>query len=335
MVIREKPEGEIRFESDNERLRINTPRREFPDVNKVFGTIFKTIIAFVILIVLFSSVKIIGAGEVGVLNEFGRPVTVLYEGLHFIVPIMHHVSVISIQIEKYEAEASAASKDLQIVTTTIAVNYRITPDEDVVMGIYRQFRGSHEARVIQPIVQEVIKANTAQFRAEELISKRVEVKNNILNDLKQKLSKYGMEVLDISITDFQFSPEFDRAIEDKVVAEQNKLRAEYELEQKKVEVQKTIAEANASAISEILKAQGDAQANIIRANAQAQAIESITKQITDPFIKYYYIETWNGELPLVMGTSDIMLDLSTIVDEEQEQTSNISTKAVVSRIGYN
>lgn len=285
----------------------------FDGLRSFFTKFFLVILA---LVLISSSIKMIGAGEAGVLTEFGKPVGVLYEGLHIVVPIMHQVPVMSVQIEKYEAEASAASKDLQVVTTTIAVNYRITQEDEGIKNIYRQFRGKHETRVIQPIVQEVIKANTAQFRAEELISKRVAVKNNILNDLKQKLSNYGMEVLDISITDFQFSEEFDRAIEDKVVAEQNKLRAEYELEQEKVEVQKTIAEANATASAEILKAHGEAQAKIIRSEAEAKAITKITQTITDPYIKYYYITTWDGKLPSVMGTNDIMLDVSSLVEEE-------------------
>jgi len=290
------------------------------NVGKILNGIWKGIGILFLLFLLFSSVAVINAGEVGVLLQFGEVQGVLHPGIHFIVPFMNNVNEMSTQIEKYETDASAASKDLQIVSSTIAVNYRIEKKDDgSILTLFENFRGGHEARLIQPMVQEAVKASTAQYTAEELITKRTEVKSVISSQLKEKLSIYGISVEEVAITNFDFSEEFNNAIESKVAAEQQKLEMQIELDQKKIEVQKMIAEANASAESAVLEANGDAQATLIRASAEAQAIQKVSDSLTEAqnnegYLTWAYIAKWDGEMPTVLGDSDLMIEMGELED---------------------
>ena len=276
---------------------------------RVIGTLGGLFIFFILLFVVLSAVRIVNAGEVGVKTEFGRVVDILEPNLHMVVPIMNDVKILSTQIEKFETGASAASKDLQVVQTDLAINYRINGDTGKIKELYETFRGRHEQRIIAPLVQEVVKANTAKFNAEELITKRVEVKTKIAEELKQKLAVYGIDVVEVSIINLDFSPEFNAAIEAKVVAEQTLQKEQIDLETKRIEVQKLVAQQNATAIALVIQAEADAKAKVIRAEAEAEAITKITESITDPYIRYYYIEQWDGVLPKVMGEQDLIIDL--------------------------
>jgi len=278
-----------------------------------FGTFF---VIFIAALLIMASVRIINAGEVGVKTEFGKVTDILEPNLHLVIPIMNDVKYLSTQIEKYEATASAASKDLQVVDTKLAVNYKIAGDTGEIKNLYEQFRGNHEARIISPLVQEVVKANTAQFNAAELITKRVEVKSKIAKDLETKLAPYGITVVEVSITDLDFSKEFDEAIEAKVVAEQKLEKERIDLETKKVEVQQLIASTNASATALVIQAEADAEARVIRATAEAEAIEKVTKSISDPYVRYYYVTQWDGVLPKVMGDNEVIIDLEDVAGEE-------------------
>jgi regulator of protease activity HflC (stomatin/prohibitin superfamily) len=270
--------------------------------------------AVILILLLLTAVKVVDVGSVGVKTQFGEVVGVLHPGLHIVIPVVNDVRFVSTQIEKYEAKASSASKDLQDVQTQLAVNYRLLAADEEVESIYKRFKGNHENRIIQPLVQEVVKAKTAEFTAEELITKRVDVKQKITEDLKLKLSNYGLEVAEVSITDFTFSPEFDDAIEAKVVAEQKLQKEKIDLQIKQVEVQREIAEKNASAIGAVIEAEGKAKARLLQADAEAKAIEKVTSAITDPYIKYYYVDQWNGELPKVLGKEDIIIDLGEVTE---------------------
>ncbi len=278
-------------------------------VMRLFGSIGILVILLLVLGLAFSSVRIIDAGEVGVKTEFGRVVEVLHPGIYFIIPIMNDVKYMSTQIEKFEPRTTAASKDLQIVDTQIAVNYRIVLDGDRIKQLYERFRGKHELRVINPLVQEVVKSNTAKFNAEELITKRVELKERIATDLEQKLDNYGLEVVEVSITDLNFSPEFNAAIEAKVVAEQKLRKEKIDLETKRISVQRHVLTKNASATAIVIEAHAQADAKKIKAEAEANAIKKITEAITDPYLRYYYVETWDGQMPKVIGDNDLMIGL--------------------------
>jgi regulator of protease activity HflC (stomatin/prohibitin superfamily) len=266
---------------------------------------------FVFLVAL-SSLVTINTGTVGVMLQFGEMKDVLMPGLHFVIPFITSVQSMSVQTMKYEVQASAASSDLQIVTSTIAVNYHIKDDRASVMYLFQQFRGDHESRIIAPFVQEAVKANTAKFSANDLIERREVVKLAIANALTEKLATYGITVDEVSITNFDFSPEFNQAIEAKVVVEQQKQQSQIELEQKMIEVQKLVVEQNATATAQIIQAtadmetakliaEGNANATLTNAYASKQAIEMIQAVLSPEYVSYQYSQRWDGKLPYLMS----------------------------------
>lgn len=268
---------------------------------------FGAVLGVFALGVLAKGVQTVPAGEAYVLLQFGEAKQVLYPGLHIIVPFVNDVSSISTQTEKEEATAFAASKDLQTVSTNITVNFQRYSSEAELLHLYTTFRGAEVSRVVQPFVQEAVKASTAKFTAEELITKRADVKAMIENTLKEKLHNHSMEVVAVSITDFTFSQKFDEAIEAKVTAEQEMLKEKIDLTKKQIEVQKQVAIANATRQSEILKAEGDAKAKLLRADAEAKAIEKITSQLNAAYTQYLYVQQWDGAMPKVLGSDGMML----------------------------
>lgn len=294
----------------NEQTRISTDNA-INSSNKLIKYITLGL-SLALIFFVFNPIVIVNAGYVGMLLEFGKTKEVLQPGVKLIIPIVHSVKLQSTQINKYEATASAASKDLQGVTTTIAVNHRPVDSDESLIILFNRFRGNYEDRIINPTTQEVVKAVTAQYTAEELITKRSILKTQIATSMKKTLLEYGIVVTTVSITNFQFSKEFDNAIEAKVTAEQNMLKEKYDLQKKQIEVQKQIAVANATKISNILVAEGKAQATILEANAQAQAIKNITSELksNSDYVKYYYVSQWNGELPKYLGTNDLFLMLN-------------------------
>lgn len=267
-----------------------------------------------IFLLIFFPIRIINAGEVGVLLEFGKVKEIWHPGMHVFIPFMNDVVIMSTQIQKFEADASAASSDLQIVRTTIAVNYRLPQSDGAVQTLYENFRGDHEMRIIQPIVQEVVKSNTAKRTAAELITKRETVKQMITADLRERLAEYDIDLVAVSITNFDFSPEFNKAIESKVVVDQELLQAQLELEKKQVQVQQIIAEKNATATAMVIEATAQAQSQILRANAEAEAIKTITESLNDPYVRYLYVQKWNGQVPKVVGSDQNIIDISSLIE---------------------
>jgi len=261
----------------------------------------KVIVVSIILLVLASaamnSIAVISAGHRGVLLTWGKVENrILDEGISFITPFMNQVVVMSVQTEKYSTEASSASSDLQIVSTEVTVNYRIKSER--VNYVYQQLSMDFEDRVIQPAVQEVVKASTAQFTAEQLITQRPMVKSVIEESLKEKLSmisENSLEVQSVSITDFDFSPQFNTAIEAKVTAEQQALKADRDLQRIKIEAEQKIA----------------------MAQAEAKSIEIQSKALRDnpDILRLRWIEKWNGLLPQFLSTgaegNDLILSLPT------------------------
>ena len=166
------------------------------------------------VLVVTQGVVIVPAGTRGVILTWGSVTGVMTEGLHFITPIAQKVVLMDVTIQKAETSESTASKDLQEVTTTIAVNYRIIPE--LAGDVYKNLRLEYEVRVIKPNIEESIKAATALFQAEELVTKRESVKMKFKEVLSERLEDYHIEILSVSIVDFQFSAEFKKAIEAKV-----------------------------------------------------------------------------------------------------------------------
>jgi regulator of protease activity HflC (stomatin/prohibitin superfamily) len=183
---------------------------------------------------------------------------IMPEGLSFKTPIAQGVTLMEVRTQKFSSAESSASKDLQTVTTEVTVNYRL--DASKVNKIYQELSLDYEDRVILPAIKEAVKASTAKFNAEELINKRDLVKTEIESALKTRVEQFGGIIIQaVSITDFSFSPEFDQAIEQKVTAEQEALKAKNVLEKIKIEAQQKIAIAQAEA--ESIRIQGDALKN--------------------------------------------------------------------------
>jgi regulator of protease activity HflC (stomatin/prohibitin superfamily) len=261
---------------------------------KYTKAIFGTLIAVVVLILVFSSVTTVASGYRGVLLQLGavKP-TILSEGLHFKIPFLQTVQPIEVRVQKEESSQSAASKDLQIVTTKVAVNYSVDPE--AVNKLYQDIGLDYRSRIVDPAVAESLKAVTAQYTAEELISKRPEVSAQVKDMLGKKLSKYYMKLEDINIKEFAFSDEFNKAIESKQTAEQNALKAQRDLDRIKIEAQQQITQAGAEAESLRLKKQ-----EVTPELIQLKQIEVQEKAL----------DKWDGHMPSVTGGATPFIDFS-------------------------
>lgn len=237
---------------------------------------------FLVLMLSFNTAYTISAGQRGVLLTFGKANDLaITEGLHFKIPFAQQIIKMDVKTQKYEAEASSASQDLQVVKTNVAVNYYLEPE--TIPRIYREIGIDYQNKIIQPAVQEVVKATTAEFNAEQLITKRPEVKDQIETRLKDRLVEYGINVQNILITNFDFSESFNQAIEAKVTAEQNALAAKNKLEQVKYEADQRVTQAK-----------GEAEAIKIQA-------EAITAQGGKEYVQLQAISKWDGKMPQFTG----------------------------------
>jgi len=231
------------------------------------------------LLMSLSPFGIINAGERGIFLRFGAVTgRIVSEGLYFRIPIVESIKVMDVKIQKDEADVSAASKDLQTVTSRVALNYHIDPAQ--VAHVYQNIGVEYKARLIDPYVQEAVKAISAKYTAEELITKRELVREDIKTALRIKFANSGILVDEFNIVNFEFSRSFNEAIEAKVTAEQNALAAKNKLEQIKFESEQAIAAAKGKA--EAQRIEGDA----LRANPQV--------------IELRAIEKWDGKLPQYM-----------------------------------
>jgi regulator of protease activity HflC (stomatin/prohibitin superfamily) len=278
------------------------------------------IVVIVILVAVFATGSFVQvpAGTRGVLLTFGKVEDkILQEGLNFKMPFTQTVVFMNVQIQKAESTESTATADLQEVSATIAVNFRLNPN--TVNLIYRDLRSDYVNRVIKPNIEESLKATTSLFNAEELITKRATVKSTFDDILAERISIFNIEVVSVSLTDFQFSPSFSAAIEAKVTAEQEALQARNKLEQVRYEAQQQIIQAEAEKNATIARALGEAQAQIIDANATAEAINLITSQMTPEYAQFLWLTRWNGKLPAVMSgeSQGIILDISSVIEQEE------------------
>lgn len=237
----------------------------------------------VLFLMLFGFLKpfvIINAGERGVVMRFGKVQNlVLDEGLHPIIPVVNTVKKLTVRVQKNDVNAEASSKDLQDIKMDIALNWHIEP---VAVNKVFQRVGDEEQivfRIISPAVSEVVKAATAKKTAEEIITKRTELKQEIDLQLKERLGSYGIGVDDVSLVNISFSPEFAKAIEAKQIAEQEAKRAEFEA----------------------LKAEKQAQADVNRAKGQAEAQRLQRQTLTAELLQQQAIDKWDGKFPLVLG----------------------------------
>ena len=241
--------------------------------------------AMLVVLLFFSPWVKVGAGERGVVLNFGAvQENVLGEGLHFRIPIMQQVVLMDVKVQKAVTDAASASSDLQDVTSSVALNYHIVPDR---ANVVYQTLGIHfKDRIIDPAIQEVMKAVSARYTAEELITKRAAVSEAMRENLAARLQDYNISVDAFSIVSFSFSQVFTEAIEAKQTAEQLALKSRRDLERIKIEAEQKITAARAEA--ESLRLQ---RANISADLIELRKVEANLKAI----------EKWNGILPQVTG----------------------------------
>lgn len=239
-------------------------------------------VVFTIVGVLFQSYTIVSAGHSGVQVTMGtvNPVP-LSEGFHFVNPISS-VRDVDVRMQRVNLQnANASTKDLQVVHTDIVVNYRLNANQTA--HIYKDFGLNLDDKLLGPAINESFKSVTAHFNSEELITKRDVVSAEIKNELQEKVGKYGIDVSEISLVNFGFSPEYQKSIEAKVIATQEKLKAEQDLQRIQVEAKSRIAQA-----------EGEAKAISI----QAQAIQT---NGGEQYVRLQAIDKWDGKLPTYMG----------------------------------
>ena len=285
-----------------------TPR--FPSTNKIkIAAAVVTII--VIIVILAESIVIVEAGHRGVVLYLGAVENrVLGEGVHFIAPFLEQVVQMEVRTQKFQAEATAASNDLQEVQTVIALNYRIDPQET--NKIYQVLGVNYADRVISPTIQESVKASVAKFNAEELITKRETAKSVIANAIRNTLAANDIQTQNVFITDFKFSEAFATQIEQKVVAFQKYLTELNNLRSIGVVANQTVAQA-----------EGQARANAARAGGESQAIKIITQQLRESpqYLQWQAISKWNGQMPYALGSSGFPF-FQLPIPKAQNQTQN-------------
>ena len=267
--------------------------------NKLRNGILIGAVVLLALIAGTSAVTIVPAGHTGVIVTMGKVSDrVLSEGMHLKVPFAQQIVMMNNKIQKTEIDSNGVSKDLQTVSSGVAINYHINKDDSA--KIYQSIGEGYADTVLQPAIQESMKAITAQYTAEELITKRSAVGEEIGATLAEKVQEYGILIDKFNIINFDFS----EAIEQKQVAEQNKLRAETEKEQK-------VIEAQADAEQKVIAAKAEADAIRQKAEAEAEANEKINASLNENVLKYQQIEKWNGEYPNVVSSdSSILVDAS-------------------------
>ena len=258
---------------------------------KIKKIVLVVVICLAAVVLALSSFVTVPAGHSGVVLTLGAVQdNVLAAGLHMKVPFAQSVVTVDNRTQKTEAEGSASSKDLQIVTYSVAVNYTVLSSASA--NLYKTVGVNYESIVVAPAIQESIKAVTAQYTAEDLIVKRQEVGDRIKDALSEKISPYGINVEIFNITNFEFTEEFNKAVEAKQTAQQNALKAEQDLSRIKIEAQQKIEQAK----------------------AEAESIKMIQETLkTSPdYIDYIKWSKWDGKLPNVMSDGSMIFDSSVV-----------------------
>lgn len=248
------------------------------------------ILALFAFTLFYGSFYVVNPGETGLIIRIGKLARISGEGLNFKLPWIESVVKMETRILKRTAHAKAASKDLQQTDSKIAVNYRMK--KSAARSIYTNF-GDLDGlgdRLLDPSIQEVVKAVTSRFTAEELITKRDTVSQQMRDGLESRLNGYGIEISSVSIINFNFSAEFDKSVEEKNVAVQKALTAQRDLERVKIEAEQKIATAK----------------------AEAEALRLQKTEITPAMVQLRAIQKWNGKLPQYVGNGQTIIDLKSI-----------------------
>lgn len=271
-------------ENELRRVRNMGDQIPVPEFERPLKLMTLLVIAPPVLMALFESFTIVPAGHIGVVTTLGEVnMQTLNEGAHFVNPISA-VRTLEVRVVKAELKnANAGTKDLQVVHSDLVVNYRI--DGAKAAHIYKEFGFNLEDKILQPAINEAFKSVTAHYSSDELITKRDEVSKGVINALQTKVGKYGLDISDVSLVNFGFSAEYQKAIEAKVTATQSKLQAEQDLARIEVEAKQAIA-----------RAEGKAKAIAIETAA-------INSQGGASYVQLKAIEKWDGKLPVTQLTN--------------------------------
>jgi len=245
--------------------------------NSVFGGNRKYValgvfIAVILIITFLTSIRVVGTGQVGVVTQYGRVTgRELNEGLSFVAPWgVNNVTIYDIKVQKEAVTSTAASKDLQDVSSQIVLNY--TLNRGSVSKVHQTIGALYVDKIITPAINEVFKAASAEYTASELITKRSELKTVSQKTLADRLAPYGITVSELSIVDFKFSDNFSKAIEEKQVAQQNAERAKFNLE---------------------------------AAYTDAEAQKAQSETLTSEYLQKLAIDKWDGKLPTYLGDGTV------------------------------
>ena len=247
------------------------------------------IVAALVVLLAFNSFVILNPGQAGVLSILGKAQDgVLLEGIHLRPPLVSNVDVYDLTVQKFEVPAESSTKDLQDLKASFAINFRLDPIQVVEIRRKQGTLQNIVSKIIAPQTQESFKIAAARRTVEEAITKRNELKEDFDNALSERLDKYGILILDTSVVDLSFSPEFARAVEEKQIAEQKSQRAVY-----------VAREAEQQAQADINRAKG-------KAEAQRLLAETLRAQGGELVLQKEAIEAWReggAQMPKVLVTS--------------------------------
>ncbi|WP_201320372.1 prohibitin family protein [Pseudanabaena sp. lw0831] len=247
-------------------------------------------------VVLPKSFAVVNAGERGILVSFNKSQeVVLNEGTHPIVPFISSVRIVNIRIQRTDIEGTARTKDLQRITTKVTLNWQIPPDK--IQQVYQQFGNNEElvSRIIAPVLEEIVKASIPARSLEKNLIERTELKRELETKAKQRLESYGLVITDLSVLNVTASDEFTRATEDKQIAEQKAISDKIVAEQ-----------ALQKADYESKKAAKDAETAIAIARGQAESQKLLQTSLSPEILQKQAIEKWDGKFPVVMSSNGVL-----------------------------
>ena len=269
------------------------------DTKKVGFTIGCVVLCFILFILSCCCVCKVPTGHTGIITTFGKVANYTYDaGLHLKAP-WQNVTKMDNRVQKNSLELACFSSDIQEVNLVYTVNYQI--DDKNAMNIYRTIGKDYYEITVMPTIAETVKVVTARYTAENLVGQRNVLAEAIEEELTGKLQNFNINVVSTSIEDMDFTDAFTNAVEEKQVAEQNKLKAQTEAEQKVIE-----AKANADVARE--KAQGEADAKRIAAEAEAEANKKISESLDENVLKNKWYEKWDGKYPTVVSDSGTIIE---------------------------
>lgn len=295
-------------------------RNHEPEERRISFTriaILAVIVIAVGLVIFYWSYRTVGAGEIGIVTDWGAPKYQVGEGLTIINPLWQDLIKMDIKTQRVDQDASAASKDLQNVATNLAVNYHL--DAGKTFNLYKTIGLDYKNRVIVPAVQETVKQMTAKYTANQVVTQRDLLKNDIQTALEARLSPVGIMVENVNIINVEFSKSFNDAIEATSTVRQNELKAQNQLNVIRIEAQTKVVQAQANYNATVTNANAQKDKAIIEAQGQEEAIKTISKALQEnpEYILYLQSQRWNGQLPMFAGEggmSSVILNSDTLKD---------------------